>query len=169
MEPYEESSEPNRYPQFPKILNKRFTDDKLRILQSLLWPDGKQPTADLKIGVNKKSLIEIVDMVERRRVYLHVFHRIEMSEYNEFSLYCFWILKCQPFFPNFGHNGVTSEINATLAYRLLINCVRAIRKEKGKVNPVCPKQKLMIHAFRYQDISKEAIMLLMENLIESTD
>ena len=47
--------------------------------------------------VNMDNILEIIDRVEKRRVYFKVFYDKEMSEKNEASLYCFWILKLAPF------------------------------------------------------------------------
>ena len=49
------------------------------------------------VGVNKDNIFEIIERVEKRRVYFKIFHKIDMSERNEASLYCFWILKLAPF------------------------------------------------------------------------
>ncbi len=167
MEPPKESRNVKDYPYFPKTLDMNFVNDKLVLLRRLLWGDQVNPMLAAKIGVYKNSLSETVEMVERRRIYLHIFHRIEMSQYNEIALYCFWILKFQPFFPTDGNIKTASDINAFIAYRLLSSCVRVTRRKNGKMNPISLKMDVVIHALRYQDISKESIMLLMASLIEA--
>jgi hypothetical protein len=163
----EESYNPSDYPYFPKTLDKQFTQNKLEQLEYLFWKDAPNPMLAAKIGVDVKSLVEMVDMVERRRVYLHIFHRINMSEYNEISLYCFWILKFQPFYPAIGNKQASNKINANLAYRLFASCVRNTRKKNGHTAPIALDMNAITHAFCYQDISKEAIMLLIKSLIEA--
>jgi hypothetical protein len=57
------------------------------------WDDG--------IEVNERCVIDIIDMVQRRRVYFHVYHNgMDMGELNEACLICFWLLKLNPFFDN---------------------------------------------------------------------
>jgi len=162
-----ESLDPKDYPYFPKILGTNFVNNKLKRLKYLLWGNQTNPMLESKIGVDKNSLAEIVNMVERRRVYLHIFHRINMSQYNEVSLYCFWILKFQPFFPADGNTKTSNEINSIIAYRLLASCIGVTRRKHGKKSSICVKLNTITHAFRYQDISKESIMLLMASLIEA--
>jgi hypothetical protein len=51
---------------------------------------------DIKISI--KSINETIDMVQRREIYFHVYHHIEMGELNEACLNCFWIMKFCPFY-----------------------------------------------------------------------
>jgi hypothetical protein len=163
-----ESHNPYDFPSFTKILPETFINNKLKLLENLLSGNQVNPTLAVAkaISVDKSGLADIVDMVERRRVYLYVFHGIDMSEYNEIALYCFWILKFQPFYPIGGNKKTASEINAHIAYSLLSSCVNSARNMKGKPK-ITLNLNTIIHAFRYQDISKEAIMLLMASLIEA--
>ncbi|GHS93444.1 hypothetical protein FACS1894139_07340 [Planctomycetales bacterium] len=111
------------------------------------------------LRVSKPAIAEIIDLVERRRVYFRIFHGIEMGELNETALYCFWFIKFAPLYhpqyPNW-------QINLLAAMKLLIAFVR-------RRHPAAPLPKPFIqkiaYAFRYRDLSKEAVMLLLETLV----
>jgi hypothetical protein len=62
-------------------------------------------------------MLEIIERVEKRRVYFHVFYDgCKMGELNEGALFCYWILKLQPFF----YTGMDSNmLNAKISLCLL--------------------------------------------------
>jgi hypothetical protein len=76
---------------------------------------------------------------------------------------CFWILKLNPFrcinIPN-------NIVNAKVALCLFMNTLHYhTKKEKQKLNigeSICND---IYYGFRYRDLSKEAIMILAESLI----
>jgi hypothetical protein len=162
-----ESCEPGDYPCFGKIHCEKIKE-KANMLARWIWsnksdaPDG--------LSVSNSCIMDIIELVERRRVYFHVFHKVDMSEWNEIALYCFWIVKLQPFFaispPNVKELQA-NEINARIATRIFINAVKKIRKSKGKKNLEQFNLGNLIHALRYRDISKEALMAIFENLINA--
>jgi hypothetical protein len=116
------------------------------------------------IQVNSKSIAQIIDKVEKRRIYFHIFHNgMKMGELNEFSLYCFWILKLCPF----KHSSIdNSELNAKISLRLFIDVIHSIAsRQKKKANLESKTIQSIYYSFRYRDLSKESIMLLAESLI----
>jgi hypothetical protein len=123
----------------------------------------------LKIETNRITMslpvmIEIIERVEKRRIYLHIFHdKCKMGELNEASLICFWMLKLSPFFcPGIEAN----ELNAKIALCFLTNIVYYCRiKTSGKKAAISQQLlKEAYYAFRFRDLSKEAIMLLTTSL-----
>jgi hypothetical protein len=60
-----------------------------------------------------------------------------------------------------------SEVNAAIAVRMLFNAVNRIRHNQGKERTKLINTSNLIHSFRYRDISKEAVMVLFENLISA--
>jgi hypothetical protein len=162
------SCNPADYPEFGK-LPEEIVERKIRNLIQWIW--GKEAPND--IIYEPSVLVRIVDMVERRRVYFHVYHGIDMGEWNEISLYCFWITKLQPFHKVFPKspkipNMESNEINARVVYRLLNNAVPMIiekMSEDDKSKLKTNYRKNMIHAFRHRDISKESFMAIMEGLL----
>jgi len=114
----------------------------------------------------KEILLDIIEKVEKRRVYFHVFHGINMSERNEISLYCFWMLKMCPFF-NRGNPG--HQINIGVAFFTFLEMVHKVcLKTQKRMNLISKKYaKDLIYAFQNRDISKEAIMLIAETIVMS--
>ena len=128
--------------------------------------------------VNEKtSLIrDIISRVEKRKVYFHLFHNgLEMGELNEIALYCFWILKLQPF----RYKGTsTAKVNANEINLLItIHLFKAVVKktaeklydEKKRASRDCnPSEDFLRnlkYSFKYHDLSKEAIMTLASGLL----
>jgi hypothetical protein len=66
-------------------------------------------------------LIDIIERVEKRRIYFHVFYDgCEMGELNEGALLCFWIVKLHPFY----HPKINSNtLNAKIAICLFTNAI----------------------------------------------
>jgi hypothetical protein len=104
--------------------------------------------------------------VEKRKIYFHVFHRLKMDELNETAFYCFWILKLQPFRYR-DECFDTNKLNAEIAAYLLLQA--AFKHVKGRsdltVGITLETLQNLLYAFRYHDLSKEAIMALARNLV----
>jgi hypothetical protein len=115
------------------------------------------------IHYSKARVIDIVDMIERRRVYFHVYHNIDMGELNEACLICFWILKLAPFYSKTEPN---KNVNLVFALALFTRAVTYTAK-KRKVVPNLTERviKHLAHDFTVRDISKESIMAIAESLI----
>ncbi|MDR0222913.1 MAG: hypothetical protein LBI38_05195 [Oscillospiraceae bacterium] len=112
---------------------------------------------------NEKILNKIVDMVERRRVYFHIYHEgMEMGELNEACLYCFWLLKLNPFY---NKNNLEENVNRVFALALFTRVVN-YTAQKGKSTPYITTKTVekMLHGFKFWDLSKEAIMLMAQGL-----
>jgi hypothetical protein len=99
-----------------------------------------------------------------RKAYFHVFYDGKvMSEQNEMSLFCFWILKLSPFFDAAQRN---KDINATFAVYMFLDMltrVNSARKRKTVFNSDYVNN--LRYAFVYRDISKEAIMLAADTFL----
>jgi len=153
---------PNEFPIFTK-LSGDLLKQKAQKLASCL---GDIPyfleISDLQ--VSEDCVIEIIERVEKRRIYFHIFHNgMKLGELNEFALYCYWILKLTPFRCQSIQN---NELNAKIALKLFLNAVRTIAIErKSHVNLKTEIIQELYYSFRYRDLSKEAIMNLAESLI----
>jgi hypothetical protein len=119
---------------------------------------------DLKYS--EERLRYIIDMVERRRLYFHVYHAgMEMGELNEACLQCFWILKLYPFFDA---KNPERDVNLFFAIEVFTNGITytaEMRKPKENANFGPRIIEHLEHAFRFRDISKEALMALAESMI----
>jgi len=112
------------------------------------------------------SLFDIIELVWKRKVYFQVFHNVNgLNELKEASLYCFWVLKLQPFLwlstdkPNY-------QLNAKIALFIFTSGLHFFATQKGKkVNLPSNAIQNLYYSFRYRDWSKEALMDLAESLV----
>lgn len=113
--------------------------------------------------IDQEALYEIISRVEKRRVYFHIYHHIEMGELNEGALICFWILKLMPF----KHETIsTGLLNAKIANTIFIKMLSYVAlKTNRKVNIKKDLINNTFYAFRYRDLSKESIMALAESFL----
>jgi hypothetical protein len=115
------------------------------------------------IVVSKQALIEICERIEKRRVYFKVFYNCKLSELNEACLICFWILKLSPFYSTVSPN---IFVNQKIALCTFIRIVTGYaKKTKRKINLRPDLIKDLTYAFRFRDLSKEALMAIAESLI----
>ena len=114
----------------------------------------------------QKTLYEIFTRVEQRRVYFHIYYSgKQLGERNESALICFWILKLMPF----KHDRIpNSTLNIKIAYTFFMNMLyyeAAHSKTKRNVNVKSDLLTNTLYAFKYRDLSKEAIMAIAESLL----
>jgi hypothetical protein len=115
------------------------------------------------ITANMNIIYEITERVEKRRVYFHIFYDVNMNELNEASLLCFWILKLHPFFSDKMQSDI---LNAKIAVYLFLTAASYTARASGKhINTADKLVENFYYAFRFRDLSKEAIMALAESLI----
>jgi len=116
-----------------------------------------------KIDTSMNVIYEIIERIEKRRIYFHVFYKgCKMGELNEGALMCFWILKLTPFHLGGIPNNV---LNAKIALCLFMNVLHyQAQKGKGKLDMTQGMVDDIYYAFRFRDLSKEAIMILAESL-----
>jgi hypothetical protein len=112
---------------------------------------------------NMAIMCEITERIEKRRVYFHIFYNVNMSELNEVSLLCFWILKLHPFFSNTMQSDI---LNAKIAIYLFLTALSYMATENGKrINTEKRLLENLYYAFRFRDLSKEAIMAIAESIV----
>ena len=117
-----------------------------------------------KITTSMDIMYEIIERIEKRRIYFHIYYNgCKMGELNEGALMCFWILKLTPFC----FNGISNNIlNAKIALCLFMNMIHyQIQKENKVLNITENMVNDIYYAFRFRDLSKEALMILAESLI----
>jgi hypothetical protein len=116
------------------------------------------------ITIYQQSLYEMIERIEKRRVYFYIFYEgCRLGELNEGALMCFWILKLTPFY----HSNIpTYTLNANIALCVFRNMLEYIAKLIGKkVNMTEQIINDLFYSFCYRDLSKESIMLLAESLL----
>jgi len=117
-----------------------------------------------KIDTSMDTMYEIIERIEKRRIYFHIYYNgCKMGELNEGALMCFWIIKLNPFH----FNGISNNVlNAKIALCLFLNVLHYhTQKESIKLNITEKMVNDIYYAFRFRDLSKEAIMILAEGLI----
>ena len=121
--------------------------------------------ATAEIIKSDEALIEIIERIEKRRVYFHIFYDgCEMGELNEGALLCFWIVKLHPFY----HPKINSNtLNAKIALCLFTNAVY-YHSEKTKKERRIPVHFIndLYYSLVYRDISKESLMILAKSFAE---
>jgi len=111
----------------------------------------------------KEVMFEIIERVEKRRIYFRVFHGLTLSEQNEIALYCFWTAKLAPFFD---HKRPDRPINAVFAAFMFLRMINNTGCRTRR--PVLIDGKYvenLIYAFLYRDLSKEAVMAMADALL----
>jgi hypothetical protein len=117
-----------------------------------------------KIDTSMDTMYEIIERIEKRRIYFHIYYNgCKMGELNEGALMCFWIIKLNPFHCN----GISNNtLNAKIALCLFMNMLHYhTQKESIKLNITKKMVNDIYYSFRFRDLSKEAIMILAEGLI----
>ena len=137
-----------------------------------------------KIYPNKNDIYTIVEQVWKRKVYFRVFHKDVhgMNELKEAALYCFWVLKLQPFHLT-GCTDSMNKLNAKIALRLLISGALTYTKNMNEkslkeaiANKRTTRQNLtlsmslaiandLFYSFQFRDWSKESLMDLCAGMI----
>jgi hypothetical protein len=112
-----------------------------------------------EITYSENVLIEIVERIEKHRVYFHIFHDgCELGELNEGALLCFWIAKQHPFY----HPKISSNtLNAKIAICLFTNAIYYYT-EKMKLDKKISEHFIndLYYSLIFRDINKEALMIL---------
>ena len=149
------ANRPEEFPQFTILSEQAINERTQRLAKYMSSIPQILKISDIQ--VNPKSIAQIIDRVEKRRIYFHIFHEgMKMGELNEFSLYCFWILKLCPF----KHSSIdNAELNAKISLRLFIDVVYSVAsRQNKKANMESKIIQAIYYSFRYRDLSKESIM-----------
>lgn len=141
------------------------------IIENFVINNKYNPT---NIYINENIVMAIIAKVDQRKRYFKYFHGLNMSEYKEMALICFWYIKLRPIC--MASKELSSQdlnaydsINEKLAVYYLLSTFRCMLNEK-KISTQqidnLPKKYLneLIYSFTYRDISKEALILLVESI-----
>jgi galactitol-specific phosphotransferase system IIB component len=114
------------------------------------------------IIISKSLLAKTVERVEKRKVYLHVFHNgLQIGELNETVLLGFWMVRLCPFYIKTGGN-----VNVRFAAYLICSAIQYVARQSGRnANINVETMNDLCYALRYQDISKEALMYIAKSMI----
>lgn len=130
---------------------------------------------DLKnIVVDKSAVLSIITKVDQRKKYFNYFHHLNMSEYKEAALNSFWYIRCHPLVicnPELvkNHPQEYDLINEKIALYIILKTLRTMLETKHlstKQLDSIPSKYIceIIYTFTYRDISKEALIILVESM-----
>jgi len=163
------SNDKNDFPMFNQA-DKTVIRNLIGKLESYLTSNilqvlGIKNTSEISIDTN--ILFELLNRIEMRRIYFHVFHKgMDMGELNEGCLLCFWILKFMPF----RHDKISTQtLNVKISLCLFLNMITYVASKRANktVNKSTELVRQLSYAFRYRDLSKEALMMIAEAFIRS--
>ena len=120
------------------------------------------------ISCHREVLLDVVDRVEKRKVYFQNLYGNTMSEKRETALYCFWIVKLAPFFTP---NNPENHFSVIFASHIFLDTIEKIgHSQKPSLNIKFDKDYTdrLVHAFLYWDLSEEAIIMIAETLLRRT-
>lgn len=128
-----------------------------------------------KVEFDFKLINEIFIRVDKREDYYIIFHQeTYLSEVRKVALIAFWLLKFKPFLIT-SENGRDYNLNINCgfaAYIMLSAVSEDIEREyKGEKTFSVDREYLrkLLYAFKYWDLSKEALMLLAETLCKCVE
>lgn len=124
------------------------------------------------IIVNKQMFGKIIDRVNKRKDYFIIFHdETYINEIKEISLYAYWIIKMSPFTVRYDETSLERSrlrINEGFAAFLILSVAKASckRAKRRQLNISKEYSVKLMYALKYWDLSKEAIILIAESLVE---
>jgi len=129
---------------------------------------------DIGYSVSLYDLIEVIVRVDKREAYFHFFHnRMEINERKQIALFAFWILKFKPFrITDIRYQDKINNVNEEFATYLIYTMLYRAEKldvtfdwdtDRRSSNLKNFTRKLE-YAFRYRDISMDAMLLLVESI-----
>lgn len=127
------------------------------------------------IKISRDSILSTVVKVDQRRQYFSFFHGLDMSEYKEAALTAFWYIKLSPLsietsaLDNDNEVEKYDSINEKLALYVILKTLRVMllkHKKSSEQLDKLPKSYIdeLVYTFTYRDISKEAMIMLVESM-----
>ena len=125
------------------------------------------------IRCNQPALAEVFVRVDKRKDYFLIYHdETYMNEIKEAALISYWILKFKPFevvSPDPFLRQKFSQINEAFSVFIIYSSIKEFTKRVNGAKFKISKEynEKIMYAFKFWDISKEALMLIAESLCES--
>lgn len=131
---------------------------------------------DLKIDdidVDKPLLAELLVRIDKRKDYFIIFHDdTDMNEIKEAALFAYWLLKFKPFSIKDKNSNLYmkyAQINEAFAVFVLYSTLKEAASRLSNMEFSISKEynRKIMYAFKFWDVSKEALMLIAESLFEA--
>ncbi|MDR0920035.1 MAG: hypothetical protein LBM93_12465 [Oscillospiraceae bacterium] len=154
----------NDYTPYSPLTPDERNGEKRQLLQFLFKKVAPEINfSEDNILINDMALNEVIEMVNKRHLYFKVFHKgMKLGEPNETALYCYWILKLNPFFDKTEKN---RNINVWFSLGMMFTMAKELAEEE-----ICISKnmfKTILHSFEYHELTKEAIMDIVWTLIKN--
>ena len=123
---------------------------------------------DLEYFVSRSDLIDIIIRVDKREAYFHYFHnKMEINERKKVALYAYWILKFKPFRivdQRYLNRGSENSVNEAFAIYMICSILFYAKKLTLTSKTKETFYRKLMYAFRFRNISIDAMLLLVESL-----
>lgn len=145
---------------------------KISIIEKI-WNDfiiENDNTINIEYDINERNLIEVIVRVDKRKDYYNYFHDLNsISEFKETALLCFWIIKLKPFTILKKDSVLRNSTNEMFSLYLIFGIIKRRLDMLNKTFSYPPERyiKDIIYSFKYRDLSKEAMILLVDSLANS--
>ena len=84
------------------------------------------------------------------------------SEYKETALYCYWIIKLRPLWTSPDVKS-SERINEKFALHLYVALLKKYNEDFSEKDGISKKHiRELLYSFRYRDLTKEAMILMLE-------
>lgn len=115
------------------------------------------------VRVNLSSQRDIIVRVHKRKYYFKMFHNdMVTSEYKETALYCYWIIKLRPLWTSPDVKS-SERINEKFALHLYVALLKKYNEDFSEKDGISKKHiRELLYSFRYRDLTKEAMILMLE-------
>ena len=133
-----------------------------------------------KINIVRPYLPLILQRVEKRRQYFQYFHNdMKINEVKQAALVAFWVLKLRPFsyrsdeksdlMQELENNEQYKALNERFAVFYIISACRKGADLLGSKHQSPPRALIseVVYAFKYWDLSKEAVIMIAETIGEA--
>lgn len=132
-----------------------------KLLRDFCEGSGLYPYESVRTNMN--ALKDIIVRVHKRKHYFKVFHNeMNISEYKETALYCYWVLKLRPFWIDPGYKS-SERINEKFALHLYVSLLKKYNEDFSQEDGINRMHiRELLYSFRFRDITKESMILMLE-------
>lgn len=164
-----ETEEKGIYTYTPSDQKEMYEDRQAILMRFHDYAAYQKDITDDDILVDDSVISEILIRVDKRKDYFKIFHnKTDIDELKETALIVYWLLKFRPFSVRVSAPEIMRkyvDVNERFALFLLFGAVKRAANMKGaKFSLKDDYIDLLDYAFRYWDLSKEAMMLVAETL-----
>lgn len=159
-----------RYKMLEEEERKKQIDNLLRVWNDFIDINDPELEKD-DVFINVRTIAEVVERVSKRKYYFDIFHALpHISEFKETALYVFWITKLKPFTIIKESSPLCASANELFSYHLVISLFEEVKRQtnpKGFKYPTTAMMSDFVYGLKYQDLTKEALIMYIEALAAS--